>query len=56
MLDDSKRAEMDQNQAALIELLPPLWWGLFSSCMKEGFNELQAMEILVAYVAAQAKA
>ena len=55
MLDPKQRAEIDQANATLKEMLPPLWWALYKGCLKEGFTEYQAMSIVIAYVSAQAK-
>jgi len=54
MLDEKLRAELDQASAGLIELFPPLWWGLFQSCIAEGFTEVQALELVKAYILSQA--
>jgi len=50
MLDGSKRAQLDQDMAAIIDVFPPLWRGLFVQLCKEGFTESQAMELVKAYI------
>ncbi len=53
MLDAKKRAELAQSVAALSEMCPPMWWGLFDGCRKEGFTDEQAMELVKVYIASQ---
>jgi len=51
MLNAKQRAMMDQSIAALSEMLPDLWWGLFQGCVEKGFSEEQAIELIKQYVA-----
>lgn len=52
MLDDKLRAELEQSQAALTEMLPPLWHGLYQGCVKEGFTPQEALRIVETYILA----
>ncbi len=52
MLDPKKRSEMDQAQAFLGELYPPLWRKLYLGCVEEGFSEDQAFRLLRTYIRA----
>jgi len=52
MIDDKTRAEIDQATAALVEMLPPVCWGLYCGNVKEGFTEAQAMRLVEVYIAA----
>lgn len=51
MLDEKITAALDQGIAAISEMCPPLWWGLYEGCKKQGFSDDQAMEILKTIVA-----
>ncbi len=51
MLDDTKRAEFDQSRAVLVEILPPLWKGLYDGLLRAGFDEKEAMTLLCEYIA-----
>lgn len=53
MLDDKVRAELDQSRAAIIEVFPSIWRGLYLACVKEGFSELEAMELVKTYILSQ---
>jgi hypothetical protein len=55
MLDAEKRAEFDQGNELLGEVLPPHWKRLFDGCVNEGFREDQAMELVKAYIVGQVK-
>jgi len=49
MIDPKTRADMDQAQAALCELLPPLWKDVYEG-LKKHFSEQQSWELLIVYV------
>ena len=55
MLDDRKRAELDQASAALTEAFPPLWRNLYLRCVEEGFAEEEALALVKAYIIANGK-
>jgi hypothetical protein len=42
--------EMEQSRSFVIDNLPPLWYGLYRKCMKEGFDTNQAMELVKVYI------
>ena len=46
MLDPKQQHEAEQGAAYLTEFLPPSWWGIYSGCIKEGFSEQQAFELV----------
>jgi len=52
MIDDNKRAEIDQASAWLAECLPPLWWSLFEGCLQAGFTESNAIDLVKTYIVA----
>ena len=51
MLDPEKRAMIDQNIAEIAEGWPTVWHKLYLGCVEEGFTELQAMELVKAFIA-----
>lgn len=52
MLDPLKSHVMEQGRATLIEVLPPLWYGLYSECIVQGFQPEQAMDLVKTYIMA----
>jgi hypothetical protein len=50
MLDDKKNSEFEQNRSVLVEMLPPLWRGLYLGCINEGFTEEDAMRLVCAQI------
>lgn len=46
MLGDQENARLEQSRAALVESLPPLWWGLYERCVALGFEPAQAMQLV----------
>jgi len=52
MLDPKQISEFDQSAVFLSESLPPLLWKLFENSKNEGFNDNQAMEIVLTYIKA----
>lgn len=53
MLDDKKRAEFEQSNAAMAEIFPSLWKSLFDGCVKQGFTEVEAMQLVKTYILGQ---
>lgn len=51
-MNPGQRAELDQCEAALCELLPPFWFSLYSSLLTTGFTPEQAMDLLKTYIQA----
>lgn len=56
MLNLKHQAELDQSRKALTENLPPMIRGLYDGLLKEGFSEIQAMELTKMFVAGMAGA
>ena len=56
MLDDKKRAEMDQASTMLVEFLPPLWRQIYNGLRKEEFDTRDSMELLKCYILSQGTA
>ena len=54
MLDDKTRAELDQAVAALIELYPPTWRGLYLGCVSEGFTPDEALALVKTHILSNA--
>lgn len=50
MLNPGQRAELDQCEAALCDLLPPFWFSMYSSLTTVGFTPEQAMDLLKTYI------
>lgn len=55
MLDPKMRADLDQAQAALVESVPPMLWGLFLEYRRVGFTEAQAMDLVKTQLAAMSR-
>lgn len=55
MLDDKKRAELDQAIQAVSEFLPPMWRRLYVELVAAKFTELQALELVKTYIMATSK-
>ena len=53
MVDEKKkeRAKYDQGLAETLEVLPSMWYKLYSGCVREGFTEKQAMVLLMELIA-----
>lgn len=52
MLDPKKIAQLDQERASLVEMLPPLWWELYQANIAQGFTPEEAMHLVCLYTAA----
>ena len=50
MLDAELRAQLDQACAALSEVQPVLWWGLYAGMISQGFTNEQALELLKTFI------
>lgn len=50
MLDDKKKADLDQSDALMAEILPGLWTQLFKGCLKAGCTEEIAIRFVCAYI------
>jgi hypothetical protein len=55
MLDDVKRAELDQSMAMLKEIYPGLMWTMFTEYKERGFTEDQAFELVKTHILGLAK-
>ncbi len=53
MLNPDIRAELEQDQAFLVEALPPLWWGLYKNCIEEGFTNTDALSLVETFIMSQ---
>ncbi|MCL2120008.1 MAG: hypothetical protein FWH27_16445 [Planctomycetaceae bacterium] len=42
--------DMYQSTSFVVDNLPRLWYGLYRQCVKQGFNESQAMELVKVYI------
>lgn len=52
MLNDQKRAELDQAMVAIAEFLPPLWRQLYIKLIEQEFTETQSLELVKTYIMA----
>lgn len=43
-------AAADQACKAAIDLLPPLWWGLYQECKQQGFTNYEALELVKTWI------
>lgn len=43
MLNDKKRAEFQQSLAGINEVMPAMWWCLYSGCLEQGFSPMQSL-------------
>ena len=50
MLDPKERAALDQQVAALKELMPPVWWGLYRESIMQGFTPQQSLRLVQTYI------
>ena len=50
MLDQKKMAQIDQEKEAFVEVMPGFWKSLYDGLVEAGFNEIQSMELLKAYI------
>jgi hypothetical protein len=46
-MDNSK---LDQSTALIAEICPPHWRRLYENCIREGFLESQALELVKTYI------
>jgi len=52
MLNDEEHAKLDQSSALISEVCPPHWRRLYENCIREGFLENQAFELVKTYILA----
>lgn len=52
MIDDKKRAELDQSLSLMLDFLPVQWRQLYLRLIAEGFQETQALELVKIYIKA----
>ena len=45
-----QKAEFDQKLAEHREILPGIWWALYSGSVEKGFSEEQAMDLLKTHI------
>ena len=50
MLDDDKRAQWDQNQSTITEVIPPLLRSFYVKLINEGFSETDAFKLTDTYL------
>lgn len=53
-MNDNNRHDLDQKSALMGDLFPGLWKRIYDNLLVEGFTELQAMELLKAFIVGQA--
>lgn len=51
MLNDKVRAELEQGQELLVEVIPSLLHAFYSRLIKEGFTDANAFELTKVYLA-----
>ena len=54
MLDDKKRAELDQASASLGESFPLLWRSIYRNCLLEGFDKSESFRLVQTYILSNA--
>ena len=50
MLDEAKRAEIDQMMTEVNEVYPAMMWGLYKGYQEQGFSELQSFELVNTHI------
>ena len=55
MINPKMQSDMDQAMAAMVEMFPPAWRGLYLGLVREGFTEEQAMRLLMAFITKRAE-
>lgn len=53
MITPKEKAEMDQSMALVADMLPLIWHNLFVNLCKQGFSELQALDLIKTYIMSQ---
>ena len=48
-------ANFDQISTEFTSTIVPFWWSMYQKCLSEGFNENQALAILLKYIEATTK-
>ena len=49
-MTDREKAQKDQQLAECADMLPGVWWRLFTNMRGEGFSEDQAIKLLCAFI------
>lgn len=49
----TKKEELDKEQAAIAEYYPSLWRSLWRQCIAQGFTPKQSMELVKTFIMAQ---
>ncbi len=50
MLDPKVAAETAQSIAAVSEMFPPMWWGLYKGNLDQGFTESQSLSLVKTFI------
>lgn len=50
MLSDKDRASLDQGQAIIVEVIPPLLRSFYKKLVDEGFSDAEALELTKSYL------
>ena len=45
-----EQSKFDQDLAGFRDTLPLMWWSLYSGLLEQGFNESQAMRLVIAWI------
>lgn len=53
MITPKEKAEMDQSMVLVVDMLPLIWYNLFVNLCKQGFSELQALDLIKTYIMSQ---
>ncbi len=53
MLDDEIRSKIDQSTALMAEMWPPMWRNIYLSLVKEGFTEVESLDLLKVFILSQ---
>lgn len=53
---DKIKHDMEQATAAMRDMMPALWYGLYRGCVEKGFNPDQAIHMVYAYILSQCPA
>lgn len=48
--DEYTQSEIDQELAQMRDFFPKVWWALYQGSKHEGFTDIQALQLVMAYI------
>ncbi len=43
-------SEIDQANAAIADMFPTCWWGLYKGCVDKGFTPEESLRLVITYI------